>query len=94
MKGGTIRFGTITGLMLLVVGMAIYISGGFQVLWEDFVLIGVAGSIVGFILVIVGLLISVRGQDCSVLVKWHTRLVLDRVNKFSGILYLILSRSS
>jgi len=94
MKGGTLRFGMVTISMLLVVGIAMYISGGFQVLWDSSVLIGVAGSIVGFILVTVGLLISVRGQGCSVLVKWHRRLVLDRANKYSGVFYLLLSRSS
>jgi ABC-type methionine transport system permease subunit len=62
--------------------------------WEDFVLIGVAGVIAVCILVIVGFLISVRRQGCSVRVKWHKRLVLNRVNKISKIFYLILVRSS
>ena len=30
MKGGTIYFGMVTGFMLLVVGVAMYVSGGFQ----------------------------------------------------------------
>ena len=94
MKGGTRYFGMITVFMLLMVGIAMYISGAFQMLWEDFVLIGVGGFIVVFVLVTVGFMISVRGQGCSVLVKWHKRLISDRVNKISRILYLLLARSS
>ena len=94
MKGGMRYFGMVTVFMLLVVGIAMYISGGFQMLWVDSVLIGVAGFIVVFILVTVGFMISVRKQGCSVLIKWHKRLILDRVNKISRILYLLISRLS
>ena len=94
MKGGPLYFGMGTVSMLLVVAIAMAISGGFQVLWEDPALTGVAGSIVALLLVPVGFVISVRRQGCSVLVKWHKRLISNRANKVSRILYLLLSRSS
>ena len=94
MKGGKRYFGMVTVFMLLVVGIAVYSSGGFQMLRVDTVLTGVAGSIVVFTLVTVGFVISVRGQGCSVRVKWYKRLISDRVNKISRIIYLLLSRSS
>jgi hypothetical protein len=94
MKSGRRYWGMVTVFMLLVVGIAIYNSGGFQMLWVDCVLIGVAGSIVVFMLVTVGLIISVRGQGCSARTKWHKRLISDRVNRVSRIFYLLLSRSS
>jgi membrane protein implicated in regulation of membrane protease activity len=46
--------------MLLVVGAAMYISGGFQVLWDDLGLPGVAGFIVVFLLAAMVFMISVR----------------------------------
>jgi hypothetical protein len=94
MKGGRRYFWMITVFMLLVMGIAIYNSGGLQMLGVDSVLIGIAGFIVVFILATVGLIISVRGQGCSVRIKWHKRLVSDRVNRVSKIFYLLLSRSS
>jgi len=95
MKGGTIYFGMVAVLMLLVVGTAIYISGGFQILSDDSGLIGVAGYIVVFILVAVGFMISVGRQGCSILIKWwHKRLILDGGNKAPRIFYLLLSFSS
>jgi hypothetical protein len=94
MKDGRLYFGMVTVFVLLVVGIAIYNSGGFQMLWVDSVLIGVASLVVVFIIVTVGFLISVRGQGCSVLTKWHKRLISDRANKISRIFYLILVRSS
>ncbi|MCP4540542.1 MAG: hypothetical protein GY832_25680 [Chloroflexi bacterium] len=60
MKGGTIYFGMVTVFMLAVVGIAMYISGGFQMLQENFGLMGVAGFVVVFILLAVGFMISVR----------------------------------
>jgi membrane protein implicated in regulation of membrane protease activity len=60
MKGGTLYFGMVTVFMLLVVGTAMYISGGFQILWDDFGLIGVAGFIVVFLLAAIVFMISVR----------------------------------
>jgi hypothetical protein len=94
MKGGMRYFGMVTVFTLLVVVIAMYISSGFQMLREDYVLIGLAGLVVVFILVAVGFIISVRTQGCSVLVKWHKRLTSDRVNKISRVFYLLLSRSS
>jgi hypothetical protein len=46
--------------MLVVVGAAMYLSGGFQVLWDDFGLPGVAGFTVVFLLAAVVFMISVR----------------------------------
>jgi hypothetical protein len=46
--------------MLAVVGIAMYVSGGFQMLWEDFGSLGVVGFVVVFILLAVGFVISVR----------------------------------
>jgi len=60
MKGGTIYFGMVTVFMLLVVGGAMYVSGGFQILWDDFGLPGVAGFIVVFLLAAMVFIISVR----------------------------------
>ncbi len=60
MKGGTIYFGMVTGFMLLVVGVAMYASGGFQNLWDDFGLPGVAGFIAVFLLAAMVFMISVR----------------------------------
>jgi hypothetical protein len=94
MKGSRRYLGMVTVFMLLVVGIAIYNSGGFQMLGLGSVLVGVAGFIVVFMLVAVGLIISVRGQGCSVRIKWHQRLISDRVNRISRIFYLLLSRSS
>ena len=94
MKGSMRYFGMVTVFMLLVVGIAIYNSGGFQMLWVDSVLIGVAGFIVVYILVTLGFLILVRRQGCSVRIKWHKRLISDRVNRISRILYLLISRLS
>jgi hypothetical protein len=94
MKGGRLYSGMVAVFVLLVVGMAIYNSGGFPMLGVDSVLIGVAGFIFVFILAAVGLIISVRGQGCSARAKWHKRLISDRVNRVSRIFYLLLSRSS
>lgn len=60
MKGGTIYFGMVTAFMLLVVGAAMYLSGGFQDLWDDFGLPGVASFIVVFLLAAMVFMISVR----------------------------------
>ena len=60
MKGGTIYFGMVTVFMLLVVGAAMYMSGGFQVLWDDFGLPGVAGFIVVFLFAAMVFMTSVR----------------------------------
>ena len=60
MKGGALYFGIVTVFMLLVVGIAMYVSGGFQMLQENFGSLGVAGFIVVFILLAVGFMISVR----------------------------------
>ncbi len=60
MKGGTIYFGMVTVFTLLVVGIAMYVSGGFQMLQENFGPIGVAGFVVVFVLVAGGFMISVR----------------------------------
>ena len=60
MKGGMLYFGIVTIFMLAVVGTAMYISGGFQMLQEDFGLIGVAGFITVFILAAVVFMAMVR----------------------------------
>ena len=61
---------------------------------EGFVLTGVAGFTIAFMFAAVGLMISVHRQGCSVRIKWHKRLVLDRISMISRIFYLLLSRSS
>ena len=95
MKGGTRYLGMVTVSMLLALGIATYVYGGFQMLWEDSVLIGVAGFIFAFVLVAAGFTILVRRQGCcSVLVKWHERLILDRVNRISRVFYRLLFRVS
>ena len=95
MKGGTRYFGMVTVSMLLVLGIATYISIGFQILLEGSVLIGVAGFIFAFVLVIAVFTILARRQGCcSVLVRWHERLVLDKVNKISRVFYRLLFRVS
>lgn len=60
MKGATIYFGMVTVFMLLVVGIAMYVSGGFQILWDDFGLMGVVGFVVVFLLVSIAFMVSVR----------------------------------
>ena len=60
MKGGTLYFGIVTVFVLLVVGIAMYVSGGFQMLQENFGSMGVVGFIVVFVLVAVGFMASVR----------------------------------
>ncbi len=61
MKGGMIYFGMIvTVFMLAVVETAMYISGGFQMLQENFGLIGVGGFIIVFILATVAFMAMVR----------------------------------
>jgi hypothetical protein len=92
MKGGTRYLGIVTISMLLVVGIAMYIFGGLQILLGNSGVIWVAGPVVAFMLVTVGLLISVRRQRCSVLARWHERLISDRVNRISRILYRLLFR--
>jgi hypothetical protein len=95
MKGSKCYLGMVMGSMLLVVVVTTtYISGGFQILWEDPILIGIVGSIFMFISVPVGLMVSVRGHGCSILVRWHKHLVSDRANRISRIIYLLISRSS
>jgi hypothetical protein len=94
MKGSRLYSGMVAVILLLVVGIAIYNSGGFQMLVVDSVLIGVAGLIVVFILVTAGLIILARGQGCSARAKWHKRLISDRVNRVSRTFYLLLARSS
>jgi hypothetical protein len=94
MIGGTLYFWTVTVSVLVAGGIGMCTSGGFQIPWEDFVLIGGAGSAIVVILVAAGFLLSVRGQGCSVRIEWHRRLVVDRVSRFSRIFYRILTRSS
>jgi hypothetical protein len=95
MKGGTRYLGMVTVSILLVLGITTYVSGGFQMPWEDSFLIGVAGFIFAFVLVIAGFTILARRQGCcSVLVKWHERLILDKVNKISRVFYRLLFRIS
>jgi amino acid transporter len=60
MKGGTLYFGIVTVFVLLVVGIAMYVSGGFQMLQENFGSMGVVGFVVVFVLVAVGFMASVR----------------------------------
>jgi Flp pilus assembly protein TadG len=60
MKGGMLYFGIVTVFMLAVVGTAMYISGGFQMLQEDFGSIGVVGFITVFILASVWFMAMVR----------------------------------
>jgi len=50
MKGGTIYFGMVAILILLVVGIAIYTFGGFQMFLGDLDLIVIAGLVILYIL--------------------------------------------
>ncbi len=60
MKAGTIYFGMVTVFMLVVVGGAMYVSGAFQILWDNYGLMGVAGFVVVFLLVAMAFMFSVR----------------------------------
>ena len=60
MKGGMLYFGIVTIFMLAVVGIAMYISGGFQMLQQEFGSIGVAGFIIVFVLLAVWFMAMVR----------------------------------
>lgn len=95
MKGGTLYFGMGTIFMLVVVGIAIYISGSFQMLQANSGLIEGAGFIAVFVLGAVGFIALVRRQGCSVIKNWwHKRLILDRTNRVPKIFYLLLSHSA
>ena len=50
MKSGTIYFGMVAVLILLVVGIAIYTFGGFQMFLGDLDLVVIAGLVVLYIL--------------------------------------------
>jgi NADH:ubiquinone oxidoreductase subunit 6 (subunit J) len=60
MKGGMIYFGAVAVFMLVVVMVAMIVSGGFQMLQESFGLIGVVGFIVLFVVIDVVFIAMVR----------------------------------
>jgi membrane protein implicated in regulation of membrane protease activity len=60
MKGGMLYFGIVTVFALVVMGIAMTVSGGFQMLQEEYGLMGVAGFIIVFVLVSVGFMAMVR----------------------------------
>ena len=60
MKGGMLYFGVTTVIALVVVGVAMYVSGGFQMLQEDYGLAGVIGFMLLFTLIAVGFMAYVR----------------------------------
>ena len=66
MKNGTRFLGMVAALVLLVAVTALYISGGFQMLWDEFDLLEGAGFNVVFIPVAAGFAISIRRQGCSI----------------------------
>jgi hypothetical protein len=95
MKSSAIDSRMVTVLMLLVAGTTMFISGGYQLLWDDFDSIGAAGFLVLFTPIAAGFGISVRKQGCSILQKWwHKRLIVGGMNKMPRIFHLLLSRSS
>lgn len=60
MKGGMIYFGAVAVFMLVVVVVAMTISGGFQQLQDGFGLIGVVGFIALFVVIDVVFIAMVR----------------------------------
>ncbi|MBN2002229.1 MAG: hypothetical protein JXA21_02630 [Anaerolineae bacterium] len=60
MKSGMLYFGGVTVFMLLVVGVAMTASGGFQMLQKEFGLMGVVGFSALFVLLSVGFMMMVR----------------------------------
>ena len=60
MKGGMIYFGAVAVFMLVVVMVAMTVSGGFQMLQESSGLMGVVGFIVLFVVIDVVFIAMVR----------------------------------
>jgi NADH:ubiquinone oxidoreductase subunit 6 (subunit J) len=60
MKGGMIYFGAVAVFMLVVVMVAMAVSGGFQMLQESLGLIGVVGFIALFVVIDVVFIAMVR----------------------------------
>jgi hypothetical protein len=60
MKGGMIYFGIVTVFMLVVVGIAMYVSDGFQMIQAQYGFMGVVGFITIFILMSVWFMAMVR----------------------------------
>jgi NADH:ubiquinone oxidoreductase subunit 6 (subunit J) len=60
MKGGMIYFGAVAVFVLIVVIVAMTISGGFQMLQESFGLMGVVGFVALFVVIDVVFIAMVR----------------------------------
>jgi membrane protein implicated in regulation of membrane protease activity len=60
MKGGMIYFGAVAVFMLVVVVVAMIVSGGFQMLYESLGLMGVVGFIALFVVIDVVFIAMVR----------------------------------